>query len=224
MKKKGSEGDIEELQLFDLPLREAPAKAPRPRRPAPAATAATSTAGPGVAATTASGVAPGAASGVAPGAAPSAADVQLELGGLDEIAETAPSLAAKARLGDRFFAGLADLLVHAVTVGVAALAVYLLGHPVGLREALPLLVFGLLFSFLYSVFSLAFWGQTPGMAWAGLLARSVTGEPLTFGQTVLRWLGGLFTLAFAGLPLLLALVGGRSLADRVSDSKTLQLA
>ena len=97
------------------------------------------------------------------------------------------------------------------------------GHTVSWRDVPPLLVFALLFSFLYSVFSLAFWGQTPGMAWAGQLARSVTGEPLTFGQTALRWLGGLLTLLLAGLPLLLALAGGRSLADRISDSKTLQL-
>lgn len=199
MKKKSPDSEGSELPLFDLPLRgPQPAKAPAPRPRRPAAEAA------------------------AP-AVPVAAEEQLELGELDEIAEALPAFAGKATIGDRFFAGLADLMVHVVTLGLAALAVFFLGHPVTLREAPPLLVFGLLFSFLYSVFSLAFWGQTPGMAWAGHLARSVTGEPLTFGQTVLRWLGGILTLGLLGLPLLLALAGGRSLADRVSDSKTLQL-
>lgn len=198
MKKKST--GPEELPLFDLPLRESPAE-PRPQRSA-------------------------AAKARAPERRPAAAvslDEQLQLSELEEIAAAEPGVAAKATIGDRFFAGLADLLLHGLVVGLASLAVLLIGHPVGWRELPPFLVFGLLFSFLYSVFSLAFWGQTPGMAWAGHLARSVTGEPLTFGQTMLRWLGGLLTLALAGLPLLLALAGGRSLSDRISDSKTLQL-
>jgi uncharacterized RDD family membrane protein YckC len=199
--KKKSPGS-EELPLFDLPLRESP-EAPRPQRSAAAKAA------------------PPRAAERRP-AAP-AYDEQLQLAELDEIAEAAPGVAARATIGDRFFAGLADLLLHALVVGLASLAVLLIGHPVGWRELPPFVAFGLLFSFLYSVFSLAFWGQTPGMAWAGHLARSVTGEPLTFGQTVLRWLGGLLTLALAGLPLLLALAGGRSLSDRISDSKTQQL-
>lgn len=205
MKKKST--GPEELPLFDLPLRESPAE-PRPR-PSAAAKA---------------GPAPEKAR--APERRPAAAvslDDQLHLSELDEIAAAEPGVAAKATIGDRFFAGLADLLLHGLVVGLASLAVLLIGHPVGWRELPPFVVFGLLFSFLYSVFSLAFWGQTPGMAWAGHLARSVTGEPLTFGQTMLRWLGGLLTLALAGLPLLLALAGGRSLSDRISDSKTLQL-
>lgn len=57
------------------------------------------------------------------------------------------------------------------------------------------------------------------MAWAGLVARNRDGEPLTFDQTARRWLGGLLTLALAGLPLLFA-GAGRSLTDLVSGSAT----
>lgn len=194
MKRKSPDSELEELPLFDLPLRE---KEARPRRPAPEALRQPS---------------------AAASAPARAAEPQLEIAELEE-----PAVAAKAGIGDRFFAGLADVLLHAVVVGIAALAMLAIGHAVSSRDLPPLVVFALLFSFLYSVFSLAFWGQTPGMAWAGHLARSVTGEPLTFGQTALRWLGGLLTLILAGLPLLLALAGGRSLSDRISDSKTLQL-
>ncbi len=109
------------------------------------------------------------------------------------------------------------------TLGVAALAVLLIGHAVSWREAPPFLVFGLLFRSSTACFRSPSGARPPGHGGAGQLARSVTGEPLTFGQTVLRWLGGLLTLALLGLPLLLALAGGRSLADRISDSKTLQL-
>ncbi len=77
----------------------------------------------------------------------------------------------------------------------------------------------LAFSFLYTVVSLAFWGQTAGMAWFGLTARESPQFPLSFTQACIRWLGGLLTLSLAGLPLLLAL-GGRSLSDRLSRSKT----
>lgn len=201
MKRKSPDSEFEELPLFDLPLRE---KEPSPRRPPaeaarPASVPAASTRPPRT----------------APAPAP-----QLEIA---EVEESAEGAAGKAGIGDRFFAGLADMLLHAVVVGVASLAMLAIGHAVAWRDLPALVVFGLLFSFLYSVFSLAFWGQTPGMAWAGQLARSVTGEPLTFGQTALRWLGGLLTLILAGLPLLLALAGGRSLSDRISDSKTLQL-
>ncbi len=227
MKRKSPDTELEELPLFDLPLRDKPARprpavedlpaaAPRPKAPTRPA-----------AATAAPPAALKPATAPAPTARRPAAEAQLELEALGaagdlEMPDAAAS-AGKAGIGDRFFAGLADVLLHVVIVGVAALAILAIGHAVSWRDVPPLLVFALLFSFLYSVFSLAFWGQTPGMAWAGQLARSVTGEPLTFGQTALRWLGGLLTLALAGLPLLLALAGGRSLADRISDSKTLQL-
>jgi uncharacterized RDD family membrane protein YckC len=82
-----------------------------------------------------------------------------------------------------------------------------------------LLVFFGVFSFLYTVVPLAFWGHTPGMAWAGLRAEDAAGGPLPFGGTVRRWLAAVVTLAGAGVPLLVAL-SGRSLADRVSGSRT----
>jgi len=79
--------------------------------------------------------------------------------------------------------------------------------------AAPLLTF----SFLYTVVALAFWGRTPGGAAAGLMARSLDGRPLSFGQAARRWLAGLLTVAGAGLPALVAL-SGRSLGDRLSGS------
>lgn len=217
MKRKSSEPDFEELPLFDLPLQETD----RPRRqasPAPAASAPVPVAQP----------APRPAAtrdrereleATQPRRAPEP-DRETEA---QDLADAEPASLLKATIGDRFFAGLADLFIHIAILGITALAVLLIGHNLTLKDLAPFAVFGLLFSFLYCVFSLAFWGQTPGMAWAGHLARSVTGEPLTFGQTVLRWMGGLFTLLLAGLPLLLVWAGGRSLSDRLSDSKTLQL-
>ena len=85
-----------------------------------------------------------------------------------------------------------------------------------------LLLFLLAWSFLYFVVSLAFWGQTPGMAWAGLIARSGASEPLSFGQTAQRWAATWLTWALVGLPGLLAL-SGRSLADRLSGSRTYEV-
>ena len=75
----------------------------------------------------------------------------------------------------------------------------------------------LTFSFLYTVLPLAFWGHTPGMAWAGITSRNQDGEALTFDQTARRWLGGLVTALLLGLPLM-ALIKGRSLADLISGS------
>ncbi len=94
-----------------------------------------------------------------------------------------------------------------------------MGVVVTVADWQPFVVLALVFSFLYWVVPLAFWGQTPGMAWVGHSARSSSGEPLSFGQTFLRWLGAVFTLALAGFPLLLAL-SGRSFTDRLSDSRT----
>jgi hypothetical protein len=60
------------------------------------------------------------------------------------------------------------------------------------------------------------------MAAVGLVARSPGDQPLAFRQAVARWLGGILTLAFGGLPGLLALTGA-SLTDRLSGSATLRL-
>ncbi len=144
-------------------------------------------------------------------------DFEAEETEIEEVAGEEP-----APLFDRLLAGFADLMVHAVLLGVAAGATVALGVPLRLELWPPFAVLGFVLSFLYWTVPLAFWGQTPGMAWIGNSSRSVDDEPLSFGQAVLRWVGALTTIAFAGLPILLAL-GGRSLSDRMSDSKTLTL-
>ncbi|HYN21092.1 MAG TPA: RDD family protein [Thermoanaerobaculia bacterium] len=127
---------------------------------------------------------------------------------------------SRAGLGSRLAAGAADLLVHAaVTVG-ALVGCRMLGVMPALNDWPAVAVFVLSFSFLYTVVPLAFWGHTPGMAWAGLDARSRDGQALAFDQTARRWIGGILTILLLGLPILLAL-GGRSLSDLVSGSETL---
>ena len=123
---------------------------------------------------------------------------------------------------DRVLSGLLDLGIQLLVLGATVAAVHAMGIALAPGAAVPFALLGLIFSFLYWFIPLAFWGQTPGMAWVGNSATSLADEPLTFGQSVLRWLGALLTLALAGLPLLLAL-GGRSLTDRLSDSKTVVL-
>ena len=130
-----------------------------------------------------------------------------------------------ASLGARWRAGSLDLLLHAALALVLAFGSWLLGAPLEGVEILGLAVFVAVFSFLYTVIPLAFWGRTPGMKRAGLVASGGDREAsaLTFGQTALRWLGGLLTLSLLGFPSLLALVGGRSLTDRLSGSRTWRL-
>lgn len=138
-------------------------------------------------------------------------------------AEPAPGAAElPASLGLRARAAAGDLVVLGAAAAVAALGARALGAPIGLAELPPLALFVLAFSFLYSVISLAFWGQTPGMAWVGLVARTLAGEPLSFGQTALRWAGSWLTWATLGVAGLSAL-SGRSLADRLSGSATYEL-
>src|SRR6478672_10489284 len=124
-----------------------------------------------------------------------------------------------ARRGSRIAAGVADLVVHAA-VGMGALfGCWGLGVRPTLAEMPAGGLFLLAFSFLYIVLPLAFWGHTPGMAWAGITSHNRDGEPLTFDQTARRWLGAVLTFLLAGLPLLLAF-GGRSLTDWISGSAT----
>ncbi len=137
---------------------------------------------------------------------------------LDEAPRDAPA-DDEAFLGDRLLGGLADLAAQLIALGLVIAAVHSMGIVVTVADWMPFGVLALVFSFLYWVMPLAFWGQTPGMAWVGHTARSSSGEPLSFGQTFLRWLGSILTLAFAGLPLLIALTG-RSLTDRISGSRT----
>jgi uncharacterized RDD family membrane protein YckC len=126
---------------------------------------------------------------------------------------------ARVGLGSRLMAGVADLLIHAAVLMILLIGTRLLGVRAALSDAPALGLFLLAFSFLYTIVPLAFWGHTLGMAWAGLVSQNRDGEPLTFDQTARRWLGGVLTLAAAGLPLLIAL-GGRSLADLLSGSVT----
>ena len=129
---------------------------------------------------------------------------------------------ATAGLGARARAAVGDLAVLAAVGTLALGGLRLLEVPFRAAQAPGLLLFLLAWSFLYFVIALAFWGQTPGMAWAGVIARTRAEEPLSFGQTVRRWAGAWLTWALAGLPGLLALTG-RSLADRLSDSRTYEL-
>jgi len=121
--------------------------------------------------------------------------------------------------GSRIAAGLADLVVHAAVGVMALFGCRGLGVRPDLSTAPAFAIFLLAFSFLYVVLPLAFWGHTPGMAWAGITSRNRDGEPLSFDQTARRWLGAVLTLALVGLPLLLA-IGGRTLTDWVSGSAT----
>ena len=124
-----------------------------------------------------------------------------------------------AGLGRRLLAGLGDLALHAAVYVLMLAGARYLGvelRPASLGATGVAL---LLFSLLYTVIPLAFWGQTPGMSWAGIVSRSTDGEPLSFGQSTRQWIGSLLTLLLAGLPTLLAL-GGRSLCDRLSGAST----
>lgn len=123
-----------------------------------------------------------------------------------------------APLASRYLAGLADLAVHLALAVALLFGARVLGAAAGLADWPAIALFLVVFSFLYTVLPLAFWGQTPGMAWAGLVARSPGDANLAFGQSARRWLGGLLTAALLGLPALLAAGGRRSLADRLSDS------
>jgi uncharacterized RDD family membrane protein YckC len=129
-----------------------------------------------------------------------------------------PAPVAKSGRRGRFAAGLADLVVHGALVVVAAAGAQLLGAQPNLADWPAFAALLLTFSFLYTVLPLAFWGQTLGMAWAGLGSRSRSGEPLTFDQAARRWLGALLTAGTLGIPLLVA--GERSLSDLVSGSGT----
>lgn len=222
MRRPGKPNDPEEEPLlFDLPLsapgsREEPDELPvtpkrsppEARRPAPAAPIATP---------------------IAPARPSRSGPVPVPATEVEEDAEPAKAVSEFAGSGKRLAAGLADLVVHAAIAVLALLGCRGLGVRPDLREVPAFAAFLLSFSFLYTVLPLAFWGHTPGMAWAGITSRGITspkapqnGEPLTFDQTVRRWLGAILTSALAGLPLLLAF-GGRTLTDWVSGSATYPL-
>lgn len=146
-------------------------------------------------------------------------DPEPEVEGVEE----APGEPVPAALGSRLSAGLTDLAVMVAVGLVMWLGSRWMGLEPTWEQAPAPILFLLLFSALYTVIPLAFWGRTPGMTRAGLLARTADGEPLTFGQTGRRWLGGVLTVALLGLPVLLALGEGGSLADRMSGSETFEI-
>ncbi len=110
-------------------------------------------------------------------------------------------------------------MVHAALLGILIGGSSRLGVSIEARHAAPVALVVLIFSFLYHVVPLAFWGNTPGMAVTGLRTRTLEDEPLSLTQAVRRWLALLATVATLGLGSLVAL-SGRSLADRLSDSRT----
>lgn len=125
----------------------------------------------------------------------------------------------EAAVGPRFVATLLDLVAVLAALGFALVALRLLEVPADRRLLAPLGVFLASFSFLYQVVPLAFWGHTPGMAYARIHARAKNGEFMTIQQCILRWVGWILTLATGGLAGLVALAGV-SFTDLVSRTRT----
>lgn len=119
----------------------------------------------------------------------------------------------------RLVAGLLDLAVDGAAVLVAIAGAAALGAPPRLAQWPAYALVGLTLSFVYAVYSLSFWGRTPGMARARLSARTANGGPINFGQAVGRWLGGVVTVGLLGLPILLLVRGHASLADALSGTR-----
>lgn len=118
--------------------------------------------------------------------------------------------------GRRLAGAVLDLAVHLGVLAAAIAGSWGLGVAPSRFSLFPLMLLIGCFSFVYHVLPLTFWGQTPGMASVGLVARSIDGGPLTIGQAVRRWLGALLNVASLGL--LFALRQELSLSDRFSRS------
>jgi uncharacterized RDD family membrane protein YckC len=140
----------------------------------------------------------------------------IDLEGVQSALAAPPPIAT---FTQRILSGGADVLIHAGALATAALGLRMMAIEPRLGQWPALLIFLLAFSFLYTVVSLSFWGQTAGMAWFGLAARESPVFPISFSQALRRWLGGWITVALLGLPLVL-LVWGSSLSDRMSHSRT----
>jgi uncharacterized RDD family membrane protein YckC len=140
-------------------------------------------------------------------------EVFIEWSGLE------PAGPARARFGDRILAALADGVVYLGVLASAIIAMTSLGLEPELALWPGLAALLLSFSFLYVTLPLAFWGQTAGMAWRGLRLRDAGGPALSFGQAAGHWLSGWATVLLAGLPLLLALGGGRSGSERINGTR-----
>lgn len=125
----------------------------------------------------------------------------------------------EAPLAPRFIAALLDLVALVAALGFSLLSLRLLEVPIDRAVLMPLAVFLGSFSFLYQVMPLAFWGHTPGMAYAGIHSRAKGGEFMTIQQCILRWVGWVLTLASGGLAALVAL-SGVSLSDLLSRTRS----
>lgn len=135
-----------------------------------------------------------------------------------KIETPTPAPSATVSISARLSAAVIDLGVVVAVLALIRIGLWWLGVVVDSGVLVPLLVFILPFSFLYLVFPLAFWGRTPGMIKAGLVARSDDDQSLSFSQAVLRWVAGIVSVLTLGLPLLLVKFTGRSLADKISRS------
>ncbi len=118
----------------------------------------------------------------------------------------------------RFMAGIFDTGVSGLALALLLAGAAALGAPAMLGDWPAYLLTVLEFSFVYVVFSLTFWGKTPGMVRAHLkVGRESDGQPGA-RRAMLRWLGGVATVLLLGLPTLALLRGRRPLADLLSDT------
>ncbi len=82
--------------------------------------------------------------------------------------------------------------------------------------------FILLLSFHYFVVSWAVWGRTVGGSIFDTRVTSLDGSPIDFKSSARRWAWMLASIATCGLGFVIAIFpGGRSLADRMSQSRSL---
>ena len=82
--------------------------------------------------------------------------------------------------------------------------------------------FMLLLSFHYFVVSWSVWGRTVGGSIFDTRVASLDGTAIDFRSSALRWAWMLVSIATGGVGFLVALLpGGRSLADRMSQSRSL---
>ncbi len=120
----------------------------------------------------------------------------------------------------RLTSGLLDLAAVLAVALAALVGARLLGVEPHLDLLPGVILFVVIFSFVYHVFALLFWGRTPGMASADLVTRDPSGKSLTARQSALRWAGSLGTVLLAGVPMVVSWFTGWSLADLVSGSET----
>ena len=146
-------------------------------------------------------------------------ELALELREVEADDVPPPARASElAPLRARVTAAAIDLVCHLAVAAAGAMGAVMLGVPPE-PQALPgLVLLVVVFSLFFLVVPLAFWGRTAGMAAARIACRAAGDQPPTFGEAGRRWLGSLLTIAAAGLPALLVLGGGRSLADRLSGT------